>query len=104
MLPVFSLLGAEVMKREKEELQSRRKPVVTAGQCVATPGQPLLPGRAGGVSPAAVPLWLPEGTGCSRDGDGAGGPARERAGREGRADGIGCATPASVPTERCDGP
>lgn len=42
----------------------------------------------------AVVLWLTEGTSCWETG----------MGLDGQADGTGCATSASVPAERCDGP
>ena len=50
-------------------------------------GSPRCLERAGGVSPVAVPLQLPEGTGFSRREDLVDGPAQEQAGRDGQTDG-----------------
>lgn len=103
MLPVFSLL--EVMKREKKSCSpAGRQTRLTAGQRDATPQliKPLLPGHAGGQLCGRAPV-ADRGHRLLANGDGAGGPARERAGMDGQ-DGTGCATSALVPAERCDGP
>lgn len=51
-------------------------------------GNPCCQEHAGGLSPVAVPLQLPEGTGCSRKGPGSVGlPGSEQGGMYGRMDG-----------------